>query len=195
MKENAERRSSLHKKGHDHSQNLKPCLKICPEVYSAQANKHSDCSKSNWSSSELPQYKIKKKNRAIFTSPSKHQNRRNNRDRVNHKRKLTTIRSQPWTDRTHGASYSFSQANEEQKYNQSQQFLHKRDGVTKTKTNTTLGCTSQFDLLVKPTPIPRLFLIGGVITHHFWSQWESNRVIIFDSHLKTALTAQSSNTW
>ena len=38
--------------------------------------------------------------------------------------------------------------------------------MTQTKTNTTIiinGITSKLDLLVKPTPIPYLFLIGGII--------------------------------
>ena len=39
--------------------------------------------------------------------------------------------------------------------------------MTQTETNTTRGFTSPLDLLVKSTPIPRLFLIGRVITHHF----------------------------
>ena len=36
--------------------------------------------------------------------------------------------------------------------------------MTQTKANTTLGFTSQLDLLVKPVPISCLFLTGRVIT-------------------------------
>ena len=38
--------------------------------------------------------------------------------------------------------------------------------MTQTKANTTVGFTSQLDLLVKTVPISCLFLIGRVITHH-----------------------------
>ena len=71
----------------------------------------------------------------------------------------------------------------------------KQDGVTQPKTNTIIAFTRQFELLVKPLPIPSLFLIGCVITLNFFranekrkrSQNQSNHVITFDSHLKTAL--------
>ena len=36
-----------------------------------------------------------------------------------------------------------------------------------TKANTTLCLSSQLDLLVKPTPVPHLFLVGRVIAHYF----------------------------
>ena len=63
------------------------------------------------------------------------------------------------------------------------------------KINTTLCFTSQLDLLVKPIPIPCMFLIGKVLSHHFFfsrneetnlNQSESNRGITFYSHLKIA---------
>lgn len=66
--------------------------------------------------------------------------------------------SQPWADGIHGISCSFLQISEEQKENQLGRRLWKRDGVTQ----------SQLDLLVKPTPILCWFLIGRLITHHFF---------------------------
>ena len=39
------------------------------------------------------------------------------------------------------------------------------NGVTQTKINTSLGFTSQLDLQVKPTSMPCLFLIGGVMSN------------------------------
>ena len=58
-------------------------------------------------------------------------------------KKLTIVFSQSWI-----VIYSLSQTKEEQKKNQLGQWLWKRDGVTQTKTNATLGFTSQLDLLV-----------------------------------------------
>ena len=39
--------------------------------------------------------------------------------------------------------------------------------MTQTETNTTPGFTGPLDLPVISTPIPRFFLIGRVVTHHF----------------------------
>ena len=76
------------------------------------------------------------------------------------------------------------------------QLLWKQDGVRQTKTNTTLGFTSQFDLLVKPTPIPCLFVKGRVVnlSPYFGAnekvnknEQQRNQVITVVIHLKTTL--------
>lgn len=58
--------------------------------------------------------------------------------------------------------------------------------------------STQFNLLIKPTPIPFSFPIVRVITHHFRAEEKTNQtknksssIITFDSHLKTTLIYES----
>ena len=84
----------------------------------------------------------------------------------NHKCKQATIFSQPLFNGIHEVIYCFSQTSDRgAKVNPILYSLWNSDGVTQTKTNTILGFTCQFHLLVKPTPTARLFLIGWVLNY------------------------------